>query len=125
MPIIRNHISDIATVVGKVVTSTETAMSQSGNAILRDRAEKIVRKLSDCRAKLLEASAEGENIGDPALLKDFTNKLPPLAFEIARETKVFLFSSVIHRLFESMSNDCGIGIGADRRWYRQRTEGCR
>src|SRR5579862_22943 len=88
MPIIRNHINDIATVVGNVVTSTETAMGQAGNSILRDRGESIIRKLSDCRAKLLEVKSEGENIKDPVVLKDFTNKLPPLAFEIARETKV-------------------------------------
>jgi G protein-coupled receptor kinase-interacting protein 1 C term len=88
MPIIRKHINDIATVVGNVVTSTETAMGQAGNSILRDRGESIIRKLSDCRAKLLEINSEGENIKDLAVLKDLTNKLPPLAFEIARETKV-------------------------------------
>ncbi|KAI9773145.1 MAG: component of the polarisome [Geoglossum simile] len=87
MPIIRNHINDIATVVGNVVKSTEAAMGRAGNSILRDRGESIIRKLSDCRAKLLEVNTEGENIKDPAVLKDFTNKLPPLAFEIARETK--------------------------------------
>ncbi|KAH0543559.1 hypothetical protein FGG08_002120 [Glutinoglossum americanum] len=87
MPTIRNHINDISAVVEKVITSTETAMSQAGNSTLRDRGEPIIRKLSDCRAKLLEVNSESENIRDPSLLKDFTNKLPPLAFEIARETK--------------------------------------
>ncbi|KAH0562286.1 hypothetical protein GP486_003017 [Trichoglossum hirsutum] len=94
MPIIRNHIADIAIVVGKVVSSTEVAMGQAGNATLRDRGGSIVRKLSDCRAKLLEVNSEGENIREPALLKEFTNKLPPLAFEIARETKTTPRASV-------------------------------
>jgi hypothetical protein len=63
-------------------------MGQGGNSTLRDRGEPTIRKLSDCRAKLLEFNSEGESITDPAVMKEFTNKLPPLAFEIARETKV-------------------------------------
>lgn len=84
---IRNHINAIASVVGKVVSSTENYMNQLGNPALGDRAEPIVRTLADCRTKLLNAGVDGESIRDPDRLRDFTNKLPPLAFEIARETK--------------------------------------
>jgi hypothetical protein len=85
---IRDHIEDIASVVGKVVDSTETAINSTGNPSLRDRGEPITRKLSDCRARLLNAGVDGENIRDAPAMKEFSNKLPPLAFEIARETKV-------------------------------------
>jgi hypothetical protein len=112
MPIIRNHINDIVAVVGKVVTSTETAMSQAGNSILRDRGESIIRKLSDCRTKLLEVNSQGVNIRDPALLKDFTNKLPPLAFEIARETKV-IFSHARYLVHAGTDKACF------RNWYER------
>ena len=55
--------------------------------MLRDRTEPIVLILAGCRAKLLDASVEGEGIRDSTTWKDFTKKLPPLAFEVARETK--------------------------------------
>jgi hypothetical protein len=88
MAMIRDHITDIANVVGKVITSTETAMSQTGNVELRDRGGPIVKKLNDCRVRLMAASKEGIAIEDPSLFKDFTNRLVPLAFDTARETKV-------------------------------------
>ncbi|KAI9821120.1 MAG: component of the polarisome [Pycnora praestabilis] len=87
MRTIRGHMNDIAMVVQNVVASTETAMNQSGSTALRDQSEPIVRTLADCRTRLLAVSADGEEIRDPTLLKEYTNKLPPLAFEIARETK--------------------------------------
>ena len=88
MGTVRGHISDIALVVGKVVSSTEGTMSQTDLALLHDRGDPILDKLSSCRSRLLQASAESEQPRTPASLKELTNRLPPLAFEIARETKV-------------------------------------
>ncbi|KAI9802253.1 MAG: hypothetical protein M1825_002974 [Sarcosagium campestre] len=86
-----NHLEEIAAVVAKVVSSTDSAINQTTNAALRDalrdRGEPILEKLSHCRDRVLDASAEGERIRDPKTLKEFSMKLPPLAFEIARETK--------------------------------------
>ena len=69
-------------------------MNRTGNVTLRDRGEPIVDRLADCRARILSASAESEHIRDLASLKDFSNRLPPLAFEIARETKVSSLAGV-------------------------------
>ncbi|KAH8596720.1 hypothetical protein B0O99DRAFT_509566 [Bisporella sp. PMI_857] len=86
---ISGKISSIATVVGKVVSSTESAMSLTSNSSLRTTAGPILGKLSRCRQRLLEAGEVGKNISeeDRGAWKSWTQTLPPIAFEIARETK--------------------------------------
>jgi G protein-coupled receptor kinase-interacting protein 1 C term len=85
--VIRNHISDIATLVGRVVTAAENSVDQSTNSNLREKVDIVVQNLADCRIRLLDLSAESETIQDPSKFKEFTNSLPPVAFEIVRETK--------------------------------------
>ena len=85
--IVKNHLKEIADIVGKVVAETQRATNGTSSTTLRDRAEPIVLTLAGSRAKLLDASAEGDGIRDATTWKDFTKKLPPLAFEVARETK--------------------------------------
>jgi len=85
--IIKEHLNDIASIVGQVVAKTQHTTSETDSHSLRDRAEPIVLRLAGCRAKLLDASVEGDGIRDATTWKDFTKKLPPLAFEVARETK--------------------------------------
>jgi hypothetical protein len=79
-----------------VVNSTENAMSSTGNVELRTQADGIVKKLSGCRTKLIEAAGKGRKIADMGDENDsrsemewrmWTQSLPPIAFEIARETK--------------------------------------
>ena len=87
LPTIRSQISTIAAVVGKVVSATESSMRDpSYPPALRERAEPIIQNLGGCKEKLLHAAEESARL-DTAGAKDFTNRLPPLAFEIARETK--------------------------------------
>ncbi|KAL3422168.1 protein SPA2 [Phlyctema vagabunda] len=92
---ISNQITAIADVVGKVVSSTETAMSSTGNSQLRAQGEPILRKLSNCRERLLDAGEQGRDIADEGrdddegerIWRAWNQSLPPIAFEIARETK--------------------------------------
>lgn len=92
---ISNQITSIASVVGKVVSSTEAAMSTTGNGPLRTQAEPILRKLSGCRQRLEDANDRGRAIADEAreddegdrIWRQWNQSLPPIAFEIARETK--------------------------------------
>ena len=93
---ITTELNSIASVVGTVVTSTENAMASTGNAELRTQADGIVKKLSSCRMKLIEAAGKGREIADMGDDNDsrsemewrmWTQSLPPIAFEIARETK--------------------------------------
>ena len=85
--IIKDHLNDVASILGKVVTETQYTVSETSSNLLRERAEPIVLTLAGCRDKLLDASVEGDSIRDASRWKDFSKKLPPLAFEIARETK--------------------------------------
>lgn len=56
-------------------------------ALLRGPVGEVVRKLVDCRARLLAADEEGRGIGVHAEWRGFVGCLPPIAFEIAREVK--------------------------------------
>lgn len=87
MDILRSQIFEIANVVGNVVDSTQSSMSFTGNFILRERGQVTVRKLGDCRTKMLEMTI----LGDGALgtvSKEFKGKLAGLSFDMAREIKV-------------------------------------
>jgi hypothetical protein len=92
---ISTQINAIAEVVGTVVSSTETAMSSTGNASLRTQGEPIVRKLATLRQRVLNAGEKGRAIANEAREDDegertwrqWNQSLPPIAFEIARETK--------------------------------------
>ncbi|TVY32244.1 Protein SPA2 [Lachnellula subtilissima] len=92
---IATQIAAIADNVGKVVSSTETAMSSTGNAMLRSQGEPILRKLSNCRQRILDAGELGRDIADEGrddeegdqAWRAWNQSLPPIAFEIARETK--------------------------------------
>lgn len=92
---INNELTAIATVVGKVISSTETAMASTGNVELRAQGDPIIKKLALCRQRLLEAGDKGRQLADTddddgkgeMEWRMWTQSLPPIAFEIARETK--------------------------------------
>lgn len=92
MPSIRSHISEIASVIGSVVSATESSIQDASpiSASLRLKAESSVKALAQCKGKLVAVSAESESLdgsSSRSAVKALTQKLPPLAFEIARETK--------------------------------------
>ncbi|KAK2625580.1 hypothetical protein QTJ16_004892 [Diplocarpon rosae] len=91
---ISTQIDAIADVVGTVVSSTENAMTSTGNGELRTQGEPIVRKLASIRKRLIEAGSTGRDIADDRdddegerAWRAWNQSLPPIAFEIARETK--------------------------------------
>lgn len=59
----------------------------SASSSLRGEVEPIVRNLANCKSRLMTASAESESLSEQGRVREFMSKLPPLAFEIARETK--------------------------------------
>lgn len=88
MNTVEAHINAIANVVANVVTSTEHLIhDRGGDSALRERSEPIVQTLDECRGRLMNTAAEGHNVSSPEQLREITNQLPPLAFEIARQTK--------------------------------------
>lgn len=69
-------------------------MASTGNSSLRTEGEPIVKKLSNARQRLLAAGDKGREIADSEddgraemEWRVWTQSLPPIAFEIARETK--------------------------------------
>ena len=102
---VRTHIDTISDVVGKVVTSVDAAMSQpDANPALRERVGPVVQLLERCRDNLVDTGAEGSNLTNPAEIQEVTSKLPPIAFQIARETKE-LVQRVDHLECESREDD--------------------
>ena len=84
---VKEDLHSIASFVGKIVSETQHATSHSSNDVLRKQADPVVQTLIGCKSKLESASAEGEELQDELQWKEFTKNLPPLAFEVARETK--------------------------------------
>jgi hypothetical protein len=92
---ISGQITAIANIVGQVVTATENSISSSNNSTLKSQGAPILKKLSNCRERLLDAGANGRAIVDGGTEDEEGEKawrvwnqtLPPIAFEIARETK--------------------------------------
>ncbi|KAI2618958.1 hypothetical protein GGS26DRAFT_341420 [Hypomontagnella submonticulosa] len=80
---INEEITSIADVVGKVVAQTEA----NGNG------GEMTDRLSACRQRLLEAGDQGKDLAARGLgetdreWRMWTQTLPPIAFEIVRETK--------------------------------------
>ena len=58
--------------------------------------------------KLLDADPEAENLGDEGAWRDVVQRLPPLAFEVARETKELV--QTVDGLGEG---EMGTGIGEE------------
>ncbi|OBT91934.1 component of the polarisome [Pseudogymnoascus verrucosus] len=87
------ELASIAAVVEKVMSATESSMDGRSDAAaqLRQEAEGIVRKLEACRERVLDAGERGAELAreqaTDAEWKVWTQGLPPVAFEIARETK--------------------------------------
>ncbi|KAA8575824.1 hypothetical protein EYC84_004915 [Monilinia fructicola] len=90
---ISTQIDAIANVVGEVVASTEEAMIN--NPALRSQSQPVLVKLSGCRSRIMAAGEQGREIANvqreddeaDAEWKAWNQSLPPIAFEIARETK--------------------------------------
>ncbi|EPE02786.1 cell polarity protein [Ophiostoma piceae UAMH 11346] len=81
---ITGQINDITNIVGKVLAETEA----SGNG------GPSLDKLASCQRRLIDAGDRGEQMyaaeasgGRKMDMRSWTTSLPPIAFEIARETK--------------------------------------
>lgn len=85
---IRTHVSAISSIVTNVSSSTEHFIHKPEvNPVIQQRAGPIIEKLDQHRGRLMGTAAEGEGASSAEQVRDVTNKLPPIAFEIARETK--------------------------------------
>lgn len=118
---VRIHISAISSVVDNVLSSTEDLISRPGNmaAALRQRAAPVLDTLDNCRNRLIETAAEGEDAVVPGM--DVAGKLPPIAFEIARETKELvgqLSSGQVEEYGDGNGNGNGNGNASEEDDFR-------
>lgn len=67
--------------------NSSTDGTTNSNTDLRDRAGPVVQLLENCRDNLVATGADGDDLTDPTEIRQVTGKLPPIAFQIARETK--------------------------------------
>ena len=88
LQIVQTHVSAISNVVMNVVSATEQlTRERSGDITLRQASEPVIAALDQCRGRLTVTAGEGQDATTPEQLHELTNKLPPIAFEIARQIK--------------------------------------
>ena len=85
--VIHDRVGRITQIIGHVVKETQRVMDMTGNALLQNIAGPAIRVLGACKSKLATADDKGRDIQAHGAFKEFITTLPPLAFEIARETK--------------------------------------
>ncbi|KAJ5550914.1 Spa2 homology (SHD) of GIT [Penicillium sp. DV-2018c] len=96
---VQTHVTAISDVVANVVSATEHLMRErSADTSLREASEPVIAALDQCRGRLTATAGEGEDAASPEQLRELTNKLPPIAFEIARQTK-----DLVQRLEDTMA----------------------
>ncbi|KAK0630119.1 hypothetical protein B0T17DRAFT_210799 [Bombardia bombarda] len=94
---VTEEINTIGDVVGQVVSETEATGGNGGE---------LVRRLASCRERLMEAGNRGVDLaaeGKDTRSREWrmwTQTLPPIAFEIARETK-----ELVQRIDQLVMND--------------------
>ncbi|KAK5800163.1 hypothetical protein VI817_002375 [Penicillium citrinum] len=99
MHTVQTYVSAISDIVSHVISSTEHLIHErSGDVSLRERTEPILNSLYEGRDRLTGTAATGSNVDSSEHLREVTNQLPPIAFEIARQTK-----ELVQRL-ESLAN---------------------
>ncbi|KAL8695082.1 MAG: hypothetical protein Q9218_000360 [Villophora microphyllina] len=85
--VVRGYLDSITLIVGKMVSETQKTTRATNNRGLREQADPVIDRLAVCRTKMRAASAESNEIRDLQTWIKFRETLPPLGFDVARETK--------------------------------------
>jgi hypothetical protein len=86
---VRNNIERIASTVEAVLAASDKGAQDptSYRDEWQTQTGPIQNNLEDCKNKLLQAGDDSQGYDNSASAKEFTQKLPPLAFQVARETR--------------------------------------
>ncbi|KAL9047379.1 MAG: hypothetical protein Q9214_000030 [Letrouitia sp. 1 TL-2023] len=79
---IKESLNSIASIIGRITSETQYAMTDSTNLVLRKRADPVIQTLLGCKTKVLNASAEDDCILDEGGRREFIQKLPTLTTEV-------------------------------------------
>ena len=86
---VRAHLERIVSTVEGVLEMNARGSSNPSpyQAAWRSQTESVEQKLEDVTQRLLQASDEAEAYDQQSSAKDFTQKLPPMAFQVARQAR--------------------------------------
>ena len=86
---IRNNIERIASTVEAVLGASERGGQEPSSYRNEWQAQTgpVQNNLEDCKNKLLQAGDESQKYNGSTPAKEFTQGLPPIAFQVARETR--------------------------------------
>lgn len=85
--VIKSILESIASIVGKMVSETQHTTQGTGNSRLREQADPVIDKLAVCRTKVMAVSAKLDGVQDAQTWSQLKETLPPLGFDVARESK--------------------------------------
>jgi G protein-coupled receptor kinase-interacting protein 1 C term len=86
---VRSNIVKIVSTVDNVVAAAEKGSEEptSYQSEWRAQTTPVQDNLDEYKAQLLQASHDSMSYDNHSSAKEFTQKLPPLAFQVARETR--------------------------------------
>ena len=88
---VQSNTEAIVSILSKIISESQMAITESpDDEALRENADPIVDSLAALRDRLSNAGEELDNIRDAARWKEFTKTIPPLAFQVARETRTLV-----------------------------------
>lgn len=91
IPVVRSQLSHITGLVSNAISATESSWTRpsSYSSALKESTQSVTAGLLESKQKLLAASADSDALdhAGKTAVKEFTQRLPPLAFEIARQIK--------------------------------------
>lgn len=104
---IQAQIDAISSTVDNVTTATTRAMEQQPELtrMLHDRTGVVIHNITSGLANLKDTGAEGSAITVPEQLREVTSKLPPIAFQIAREMKELVQRLDLSQSFDDNEDD--------------------
>ena len=83
----KKHLDGVGSIVGRMVSETQHTIHGTSNTELGEQAEPVIEKLAACRGKITSASGAIDSIEHVQRWIQFRETLPPLGFDVARETK--------------------------------------
>ncbi|KAL8972047.1 MAG: hypothetical protein Q9183_000764, partial [Haloplaca sp. 2 TL-2023] len=83
----KKHLDSVGSIVGRMVSETQHTIHGRGNRELGEQAGPVIEKLAACRRKIISASGTIDSIEHVQRWIQFRETLPPLGFDVARETK--------------------------------------
>lgn len=88
---VKSNTEAIVSILSRIISESQMAITESpDDEALRETADPIMDSLARLRDRLSNAVEELDKIRDAARWKEFSKSIPPLAFQVARETRALV-----------------------------------